>query len=103
MQTYHENITQRLQVISSRLLDTQMSVDASVTSGTSQVLVLPVRNVQMGLGVSVFLGETEIDHVDLVATFADSHEEIVRFDVSVDEVSGMDVFDSGDLDYIISR
>jgi hypothetical protein len=39
---YHENITKRLEIISTRLLNTQMSIDRSVPSGTSQVLVLPV-------------------------------------------------------------
>ena len=63
-----------------------MGVDGGVTSGTSQVLVLSVRDVEVGLGVPVLLGETEIDNVDLVATLADAHEEVVRLDITVDEV-----------------
>jgi hypothetical protein len=76
--------------------DTQVGVDGSVTSGTSQVLVLSVRDVEMGLGITVLLGETEIDNVDLVATLADAHEEVVRLDITVDEGLGMDVLDAGD-------
>lgn len=60
-------------------------------------LVLPVGNVQVGLGVPVFLCQPEIDHVDLVASLADPHEEVVGLDVSVDKVARVNVLDSGDL------
>jgi hypothetical protein len=43
--------------------------------------------VKMGFRVPELLCETEINDVDLIATFADSHEEVVGFDVPVDEVS----------------
>ena len=49
----------------------------------------------MSLGISVFLGETEINHIDLVASLSNTHEEIVGLDISVDKVSRMNVFDSG--------
>ena len=57
----------------------------------------------MRLGVTVFLGETKIDHVDLVAALADTHEEIVGFDVAVNEVAGVYVFDSGDMSWSARR
>ena len=74
-----------------------MGVDGGVTSGTSQVLVLSVGNVEVGLRVPVLLGETKIDDIDLVAALADSHQEVVRLDVTVDEVTGVDVLDARDL------
>lgn len=73
-----------------------MGIDRSVPSGTSQVLVLPVWNVKMSLGVSVLLGQTEIDHIDLIASFANTHEEIVGLDISVNKVSRVNVLDSRD-------
>ena len=73
-----------------------MGVDGGVTSGTSQVLVLSVRDVEVGLGVPVLLGETKVDHVDLVAPLADTHEEVVGLDVTVDEALGVDVLDAAD-------
>jgi hypothetical protein len=73
-----------------------MSIDRSVPCGTSQVLVLPVGDMQVSLGVSVFLGETEINDIDLIASFPNAHEEIVRLDISVDKVSRVNVFDSRD-------
>ena len=59
-----------------------------------QVLVFPVRNVKIGFRVP---GKTEIDDIDLITTFADSHEEVVGLDVPVNEVLRMDVLDTGDL------
>lgn len=50
----------------------------------------------MCLGVSVFLGKTKIDDVDLVAALSDAHQEVVRLDITVDEVSGVDVLDTRD-------
>lgn len=88
-------------------------VDRGVASGTGQVysisssyvssqcttltLVLPVGDVQMRLGVAVLLGETEINHVDLVAALADAHEEVVGLDVAVNEVTRVDVLDARNL------
>lgn len=73
-----------------------MGVDRSITGGTSEVLVLSVRNVEVCLGITVLLGQTEIDHVDLIATLTNAHEEVVRLDVTVDEGLGVDVLDAGD-------
>ena len=51
----------------------------------------------MGLGIPVLFGETEIDHVDLVSTLADSHQKVVGLDIPVDKVSRVDVLNSRDL------
>lgn len=74
-----------------------MRVDRSVTSCSSQVLVLAVWDVQVGLGIAILLGKTEIDDVDLIATLSNTHEEVVGFDVTMDEVARVDVLDTGDL------
>lgn len=71
-----------------------MGVDRSVTSSTRQVLVLSVRDVEVGLGVPVLLGQTEIDNVDLVAALANTHQEVVRLDITVDKGLGVDVLDT---------
>ena len=62
-----------------------MGVDGGITGGTGQVLVLTVWDVEMRLGVTVLLCQTEINHVNLVATLTDAHEEVVGLDVTVDE------------------
>jgi len=47
---------------------------------------------QMSLRVSELLCEAEIDDVDLVAMLVDPHEEVIRLNIPVDEVSGVNVF-----------
>lgn len=78
------------------LTNSQVSIDTRVTGGTGQVLVLAVWNMEMGLWVAVFLGQTKIDNIDLVATLANTHQEIVRLDIAVDEGFGVDVLDTRD-------
>lgn len=73
-----------------------MGVDAGIASGTRQVLILSVGNVEVRLGIAVLLGETKVNHVDLVATLTNAHEEVVRLDITVDERFGVDVLDAGD-------
>jgi hypothetical protein len=76
--------------------DTQMRIDGSITGSTSQVLVLTVRNVEVRLGVTVLLGQTKVDHIDLVATLTDTHKEVVGLDITVDKGFGVNVLDAGD-------
>lgn len=73
-----------------------MSVDTSVTCSTRQVLVLTVWDVEVRLWVTVLLSKTKVDNVDLVAALSNSHQEIVRLDIAVDEGLGMDIFNTGD-------
>lgn len=81
-----------------RRTDAQVGVDGGVTSRAGQVLVLSVRDVQVGLGVAVLFSQTKVDDIDLVASLSNTHEEVVWLDVAVDEVAGVDVLDAGDLD-----
>lgn len=73
-----------------------MGVNRGVASSTRQVLVLTVGNVEVRLGVPVLLGQAEIDNVDLVATLANSHQEVVGLDITVDKGFGVDVLNAGD-------
>lgn len=40
--------------------------------------------------VPVFLGEAEVDHVELVAMAPDAHQEVVRLYIAVDETLAVD-------------
>lgn len=73
-----------------------MGIDTGVASSSGQVLVLTVRDMEVSLGVPVFLSETEINDIDLVSTLADTHQEVVRLDITVNERFGMDVLDTRD-------
>ena len=68
-----------------RLTDTQMSIDTSIASRTSQVLILTVWDVKVSLWVPIFLSKTKINHVDLISTLADTHQEVVWLDITMDE------------------
>ena len=48
----------------------------------------------MSLWVAIFLGETEVDDIDLVAALTNSHKEVVRLDVTMYEIAGVDVLDT---------
>lgn len=74
----------------------KMGVDGGITSGTRQVLVLSVWDVEVSLRVTVLLRQTKVDNIDLVATLANTHQEVVGLDITVDERLGVDVLDAGD-------
>ena len=76
------------------LTDTQVGVDGGVTSGTGQVLVLSVRDVEMRLRISVLLSKTEIDDVNLVPALADTHQEVIGLDITVNEVFTVYIFNT---------
>ena len=46
----------------------------------------------MGLGVMELFGETGINDIDLFSMFSNAHEEVVRFDIAMNEVSRVDIF-----------
>ena len=73
-----------------------MSIDRRITCRSRQVLVLTVWNVKMGFGVTVFLGQSEINYIDLISTLSNSHQEVVRLYITVDEGFSVDVFNAGD-------
>lgn len=50
---------------------------------------------EVRLGVTVFLGKTEINDIDLIPTLPNAHQEVVGFDIAVDEGFGMDVLNPG--------
>ncbi len=73
-----------------------MGVDACITSSASQVLVLTIWDMEVGLRVTVFLGQSKINHVDLVPALSNTHEEVVRLNITVDERLGMDILNTRD-------
>lgn len=74
--------------------NTKVSVDRSITSGTRQVLVLSVRNVEVRLRVTILLRQTKVNDVNLVAAFANSHQEVVGLDITMDKGLGVNVLDA---------
>ena len=89
------NVTQGLHIVTTGLFDAKVGVDTGVTGSSGKVLVLTVGDVEVSLGVTVFLGKTKVNNVDLVSTLANAHQEVVGLDITVDEGFGMDVLDAG--------
>lgn len=82
-QEVQQHVPDGLEVITTRLLVPDVSVDTSVSGSSGEVLALAERNV-LAVGVLVALGETEIDNVDVIFIgVVASNQEIVRLDVSV--------------------
>jgi len=63
-----------------------MCVDAGITCSTSQVLVLSVRYMLMGLGVTVLLSQAKVNHIHEVTLLAETHQEVVRLYITVNKV-----------------
>lgn len=77
-----------------------MSVNGGVAGSASQVLILTIRDVLMCAGVTILLSQAKVYDVDQVSLLAKPHQEIIRFNVSVNEVLGVDVLDSANLERI---
>jgi hypothetical protein len=104
-QEVHEDMAERLKVVSSGLLATKMRVDTHVPSGTRQRLAFPVGDVLLRLGVTVLLGHAKVDNVDDVGALGTgaANKEVVGLDVPVDEVLLMDRLDSRQLGEVSAR
>ena len=86
----------RFEVITSRLLDTLVRSDGSVSGRTSQILAILVGNM-LALAVFVALSETEIDDVDIVTGgFSASDQEVIRLDITMDDPLLVHLLDSLD-------
>lgn len=91
-----QDVTDRLEVISARLLNAFVGRDGSVAGRAGEVLAVLVGDV-FSLAVFVALSQAEIDDIDVVtSSFSSSDQKVVRFDVSVDNAFLMDLFDASD-------
>lgn len=61
----HKDVAERLKVVTTALLNAQVCVDAGIASRACQVLVLPVGNVLVRLGVAVPLRKSKVNEIDL--------------------------------------
>jgi len=50
----------------------------------------------IGFTISIFLGQTKVDQINNIRFILNADQEIVWFDISVDEISGMHEFNSRD-------
>mmetsp|Transcript_8789 Transcript_8789/g.23731 ORF Transcript_8789/g.23731 Transcript_8789/m.23731 type:complete len:334 (-) Transcript_8789:165-1166(-) len=85
-----EDVPDGLEIVTTGLLHTQVIVDGCVTWGSCQRTSLALWDVLQCSGVTVSLGETEIDTVDEVAvSTATVCHEVSWLDISVNQVTRM--------------
>jgi hypothetical protein len=72
-----------------------MSVYGGIPGCSSQVFTLLVRNV-LPVSLDVPFGQPKVNQKYFVSSFVESHTEIVRLNVSMDEVPVVDILNSGD-------
>lgn len=86
-------MTDRLEVITAGLLVAQVGVQGGITSSSGQVFSLAEGNM-FALRVLVALGESKVNDVDVVlGGLGRPNQEIVGFDVSVDDALVVDPLD----------
>ena len=72
----------------------KMGVDGSIPSGACKVLTVSIGNMLSSLRVSESLSQTEIYDIYVMLLLPDSNKEIVRLDISMQEVSRVNKLDS---------
>jgi len=71
-----------------------VGIDTGISRGSSQILSLSERNM-LSLGVFITLGQPEINDVDIVfIMLCPTNQEVIWFDISVDNSFLMDFLDS---------
>ena len=87
-------MTNRLQVIASRLLDALVRGDGRIPGRASQVLAVLVGDV-LTLAVLVALGQTEVNNVDVIARcLCTSNQKVVWLDITMDDALFVHFLDS---------
>mmetsp|Transcript_31907 Transcript_31907/g.77324 ORF Transcript_31907/g.77324 Transcript_31907/m.77324 type:complete len:272 (+) Transcript_31907:158-973(+) len=95
LEEINQDITNRLEIISSRLFHSQVIVNGSITRSTSKRSSFTLRNVLKGTRVAITLGKTEINAIDKV-TIASStiSDKVGRLDISVNQVARVHQLDT---------
>lgn len=73
-----------------------MGVDTHVTCCTGQRFPFTIGNVLLGLGISVLFRHAKVDDVNHICSLGarSSDEEVVRFDIAIDQILFVDRLDT---------
>lgn len=69
----HEDVSKRFEIIATGLFYTKVGIDGSIAGGTREILIFSVRNMKVSPRITVFLGQTKVNYIDLIATFSNAH------------------------------
>jgi hypothetical protein len=94
-------VSNRLKIVSPRLLVADVRVNTCVSGSACQVFTLTEWNV-LSIRILVALGETEIDDENIVLVLViSSNQKVIRLDVSMDNPLFVDLLNSLNLFQII--
>ena len=71
-----------------------MGINACITSCSRQVLVFSVRDMQMCTWITIFFGQSKVNHIHLIAPLANAHQKVIRLDITMNKVLWMDILDT---------
>ena len=71
-----------------------MGVDGCIPGSSCQIFPLSVRNM-FSVSLDVSFGKTEIKKEDFMSGFIETHTEVIWLNITMDEMSVMNVLDSG--------
>ena len=97
MEKIDEVVREGFKIITLSLLNTQVGVERSIARRTNQIFVRLTRDMNEGDFVTISVCKPEIDDIDQMALMMSAYEKVIGFDVTVDVMSRMDVFDTGNL------
>ena len=92
---------QALEIVPSRLLNTDVCVEARIPGSSREGLTVLIRDMLATAAVSIALRQTEINDVDVVLSTAYAHQKVVWLDVAVKIEARVDVFDA--LDHLVRQ
>jgi len=50
---------------------------------------------KMRLGIAILFGKTKVNNIHLISTLSNAHQEVVRLDITMNEIFRMDIFNAG--------
>ena len=74
-----------------------MTIDRCEGGGSNEAKTLLEWNVPVCIGIPKFFRKPKIDEVYNVGMPSDTHNDIARFDIAVDEIARMDVLQATEL------
>ncbi len=85
-------------IMKGELTHSEVGIYSGEERGANAVMfILAIRYVMSCSWIAEFLRETKVYDVDEISVFAGTHYEVGRFDISVDQVPRVNIFDSRDL------
>lgn len=72
----------------------QMSVQTSISSGASQIFPCSVTNMLPRFWIAISFDETKVDDIYKISTVTQTHQEVIRFDITMNIIATMYKFDT---------